>query len=316
MEINTSFGVVVIAKNEGERLKRCLESLMDHVDVTVYVDSQSSDGSVNLASNMGFHVIVLDESKPISRPRARNEGFQFLKKLYPKMLFVQFQDGDTTLSSGWLNVARQKFNEVPDAAIVCGMLQEKDRHVSVYRKLCDIEWYREPGEVERTGGIAAVRVEALEITGTYREGIRGEDYEICHRFRNDGWKIFCVGQQMGIHDSGIDSFKEYWARGVKSGCAFLNGRKHGHFAEQRRSVLKWTFFLPVIVIVVIVNPLLGALALFVYPVKILQIAYWNMYRTTSFKDAVAYATHCVFVKYIELYGMLKYYFSKQKILSD
>ena len=40
-------GVVVIARNEGERLGACLASLPDGVTV-VYVDSDSSDGSLEL----------------------------------------------------------------------------------------------------------------------------------------------------------------------------------------------------------------------------------------------------------------------------
>ena len=43
-------GVVVIGRNEGERLKRCLASILaQHQGPVVYVDSGSSDGSVEHA---------------------------------------------------------------------------------------------------------------------------------------------------------------------------------------------------------------------------------------------------------------------------
>jgi len=309
--INNKFGVVVIGKDEGERLKRCLESLAYIAECTVYVDSQSSDSSAELASDMGFHVIVLDDSKPVSRPRARNEGYQFLKKLYSQMVFVQFQDGDTMMADGWLEAAHQKFDELSDAAIVCGMLQEKDRELSVYRKLCDIEWYRESGEVELTGGIAAIRVEALEVVGLYNEGIRGEDFELCRRFRENGWKIFCIDRGMGIHDSGIDSFEKYWQRGVKSGYAYL-----GQFARDRKSIIKWFIILMMLLTMLVIYPVLGVVILMVFPVKVFHIAYQNRCRTRSFGDALIYGIHCIVSNYAELYGMLKYYFSRQKILSD
>jgi len=125
------------------------------------------------------------------------------------------------------------------------------------------------------------------------------------------------GETIGGPVHGMDTFKEYWLRGVKSGYGYSNGISTGQFTEQRRSVWKWAFFLPVIVMLLaIVNPLIGASVLLIYPVKIVQIAYKNSYKTTSTCDAMIYALHCVFVKYIELYGMVKYYSSRHKILSD
>ena len=53
-------GVVVIGRNEGERLKRCLESLREMRARTVYVDSGSSDGSVAFGHSVGVAVLELD----------------------------------------------------------------------------------------------------------------------------------------------------------------------------------------------------------------------------------------------------------------
>ena len=38
-------GLVVIGRNEGERLVRCLRSVIGRADAVVYVDSGSTDGS-------------------------------------------------------------------------------------------------------------------------------------------------------------------------------------------------------------------------------------------------------------------------------
>ena len=46
MNETPSIGVVAIGRNEGERLRRCLESLHGRVEQIVYVDSGSTDGSV------------------------------------------------------------------------------------------------------------------------------------------------------------------------------------------------------------------------------------------------------------------------------
>ena len=52
--IRSSVGAVAIGKNEGERLKVCLQSLARQVSHVVYVDSGSSDGSVEFARSVEF----------------------------------------------------------------------------------------------------------------------------------------------------------------------------------------------------------------------------------------------------------------------
>jgi glycosyltransferase involved in cell wall biosynthesis len=76
-------GVVAIGRNEGERLRRCLASVLGRGAPVVYVDSQSTDGSTSLARSMGADVVELDMSLPFSAARARNEGFERLVRLAP-----------------------------------------------------------------------------------------------------------------------------------------------------------------------------------------------------------------------------------------
>ena len=51
-------GLVAIGRNEGERLKRCFRSIPDGLPV-VYVDSASTDDSVNFAREHGALVVAL-----------------------------------------------------------------------------------------------------------------------------------------------------------------------------------------------------------------------------------------------------------------
>ncbi|HBK51422.1 MAG TPA: glycosyl transferase, partial [Pseudomonas sp.] len=68
----TVIGVVVIGRNEGQRLERCLVSLAQGPDKVMYVDSGSTDGSLQLAANLGVAVLALDMSIPFTAARARN----------------------------------------------------------------------------------------------------------------------------------------------------------------------------------------------------------------------------------------------------
>src|SRR5260370_33356312 len=93
------FGVVVIGRNEGERLRQCLRSLSTSA-VVVYVDSGSADGSAQWARSQGVEVVELDVGRPFTAARARNAGFTRLRELASDLLYVQFADGDCELIGG------------------------------------------------------------------------------------------------------------------------------------------------------------------------------------------------------------------------
>src|SRR5216683_7948625 len=139
-----NFGVVIIGRNEGERLRRCLESASTGAAV-VYVDSGSTDGSAQWARNHGADVIELDLSVPFTAARARNAGFRRLKEIAPQIHYVQFVDGDCELQEDWLQRAVFFLDSHADVGVVCGRRRERDPDKSVYNWLCDQEWQTPTG---------------------------------------------------------------------------------------------------------------------------------------------------------------------------
>jgi glycosyltransferase involved in cell wall biosynthesis len=95
-----SIGVVVIGRNEGERLRKCLTSVQRVADRVVYVDSGSTDGSVAMARGMGLEVVELDLGTPFTAARARNEGFKKLLELVPNLVYVQLVDSRWLVGNG------------------------------------------------------------------------------------------------------------------------------------------------------------------------------------------------------------------------
>src|SRR6266446_2550004 len=95
-------GVVVIGRNEGERLQRSLASLRNMSQRTVYVDSGSSDGSVEVGRKAGVSVVELDQAKPFTAARARNSGFRRLLTEQATLVYVFFVDGDCEVAPGWI----------------------------------------------------------------------------------------------------------------------------------------------------------------------------------------------------------------------
>ena len=115
----SQFGVVVIGRNEGQRLVTCFNSIHDAVAV-VYVNSNSTDGSVMVAKNLNIDVVQLDLSIPFTAARARNAGLMRLHAITPDLRYVQFVDGDCQLIKGWAEAAVSFLERMPDVAAVCG----------------------------------------------------------------------------------------------------------------------------------------------------------------------------------------------------
>lgn len=212
-------GMVVIGRNEGERLVRCLASARG-VPV-VYVDSGSRDGSVAAAGAAGATVVELDARQPFTAARARNEGFRRLRALEPRLDYVQFVDGDCELAAGWIDAAVAFLDARPEVAAVCGRRRERFPERSVYNLLCDMEWDTPLGEAAATGGDALVRAAAFQRCGGYRASlIAGEEPELCARLRAAGWKIWRLDAEMSVHDAAMTRFAQWWRRTQRAGHAF------------------------------------------------------------------------------------------------
>src|SRR5262245_23342932 len=132
------FGAVAIGRNEGERLRQCLNSL-SIAAAAVYVDSGSTDGSAQWAHRQGADVIDLDMSIPFTAARARNVGFRRLRELAPDLAYVQFVDGDCALNEYWPRRAISFLDSHTDIGAVCGRRRELYPERSIYNWMCDRE---------------------------------------------------------------------------------------------------------------------------------------------------------------------------------
>jgi len=247
-------GVVAIGRNEGGRLRRCLESLRGSGARAVYVDSGSTDGSVGAARAAGVEVVELDMSRPFTAARARNEGFARLLEVEPGARFVQFLDGDCELAEGWLGLARAALEARPRAAVVFGRRRERHPEVSLYNRLADVEWNLPigragpGGEVDACGGDALMRVEAFGEAGGFDPSVpAGEEPELCQRLRGRGWSVVRLDTEMTWHDSAMLRFGQWGRRQFRTGYGGLDystrfGRGAGRddpFGRQVRSARLW-----------------------------------------------------------------------------
>ncbi len=314
-------GVVAIGRNEGDRLVRCLNSLIaqmpDGVPI-VYVDSGSTDGSVAFAESIGVEVVKLDLIVPFTMARGRNAGFQQLIAQIPDLKYVQFIDGDCELVAGWVEVAIAKLEGDSTLAIVCGRRRERFPEQSVYNRLADMEWNTPVGEAEACGGDALMRVEAIRAVGGYNEVlIAGEEPEMCVRLRKLGWKIERIEAEMTLHDAAMSEFRQWWKRSIRGGWAMAAWSDlHGapperYMVRENRKHWGWMLGLPLVAIGFAgLTSGLSLLMFFGYPLLGWKIYRYRLSRGDSAADARSYAGFCVLGKVPESIGRLNYWLTK------
>lgn len=312
-----NIGLVAIGRNEGERLRQCLLSVVGKVAQVVYVDSGSTDGSVELAKALSVSVVELDLSTPFTAARARNAGFAHLLEVEPQIQYVQFVDGDCEIVEGWLNFAQQELESQPNVAVVCGRRRERFPEQSIYNQLCDLEWDTPIGEAQACGGDSMMRVEAFQQVGGFNDAlIAGEEPELCVRLRQKQWKILRLDAEMTLHDAQMLHFSQWWKRALRAGHAYaegasLHGGTDGHWKKESKSIWFWGFYLPVLALgLAMPSHGLSLLLLLGYPALASRIFIKQLRQGICRQQAAIYAISCVVGKFAQVGGTLGFLRSK------
>jgi len=305
----TSIGAVVIGRNEGQRLITCLEPLLAHLEYVIYVDSGSSDNSLQEAEMRGVECLSLDMSEPFTAARARNEGAEYLLKKYSDLQYLQFVDGDCEIQPEWINLAHEFLVRNSQYAVVCGRRRERYPEQSIYNQLMDIEWDTPIGDAMACGGDALIRVDAFKQVSGYRADlIAGEEPEMCLRFRHNGWKIQRLDAEMTLHDAAINKFSQWWRRAVRAGFAFalgcsIHGRSKEHFwVKENQRIVVWGIFMPILIVSLVVSNLVFLGLLSVYLMQIVRV---GIKRPDLGSMRFIWATSVVLGKFPEAVGLIQ-----------
>lgn len=306
----TPVDVVLIGRNEGQRLIACLDSVQGEARQVVYVDSGSTDNSVAEAEARGAKVVQLDMSIPFTAARARNAGFDALDD--PQ--FVQFIDGDCALVPGYIAKARAHLEAHPEVGMVTGWRSEIHPDASVYNQLCHWEWRRPAGEILACGGDMMVRAALWrEVGGMNPQVIAAEDDEVCCRFRKAGWTLHRIPEEMTRHDAAMLSFGQWWRRAERTGHGFaqVNHLHPEYFTRECKRVLVYGLVLPLLMLVSL------AVAWWI-PLVLLMAYEWNYLRTLQglVKDglpkeqAVKHAGLLTLSKFPNMIGMARFHWRR------
>ncbi len=304
--------VIVIGRNEGERLRRCIDTLIQQTQQIVYVDSGSTDGSAQMARSRGVHVVDLDMSRPFSAARARNEGFALMRRDFPDALYVQFVDGDCDVDTGWLAAGCRLLESRSDVAAVFGTLSERNPEASVYNYQCHMTWNPPAeGEAEFFGGNIMIRVAAMDAAKGFREDvIDSEDHELAIRLRANGGKVWYLQRPMAIHDLAVFEFGKWWVRTKRGGYGngqiiTLHGNAPGkpHRRDWNKS-WAWGLGLPLFTLAMRAPLRLDRPA----PLGLYALSFVKMYlrKTEDGGRHAGYALITILHKFAEMTGQVKF----------
>ena len=219
MPTTPTVSVVIIGRNEGSRLQRCIASVQQAQWGAIaydiwYVDSRSTDDSLALAQAMGVQTRVLPAG-PMCAAKARNLGW-----LAADGEFILFLDGDTELHPDFVNHALQALSDNTLCA-AWGHRRESNPQQSLYTKVLDLDWIYPAGITPYFGGDVLVRRSALAQVGGFDDTLNaGEEPELCARLRANGWRILHIDAPMTRHDLAVRTFKAYARRCYRSGIAY------------------------------------------------------------------------------------------------
>ncbi len=283
----TAIGVVIIGRNEGERLLRCLASIAAVPAPpagVVYVDSGSTDGSVAAAIRAGAGVVELDMTIPFTAARARNAGRSVLPL---QCRYIQFIDGDCMLQPDWLAHAGTALDADDGLAAVFGRRREIAPGASMYNWLCDVEWAVPAGPARYFGGDVMIRAAALDEAGGYPgEMIAGEEPDLAMRLRKRQFRLLCLPWEMTLHDAAIGHFSQWWRRAKRSGHAYGElAARHGGgaFNDYRRRLLGVLFWglVPVAGVLLVVVGMLANRWLAAFGIAVLALPFLQLLRITA-----------------------------------
>ncbi len=304
--------VVLIGRNEGARLVLALRALEQAGLDAVYVDSGSTDNSLEEAHDRGVEVVELDMSRPFTAARARNAGFDRVRECWPERPYVLFIDGDCAVESAFVKAAVRLFDKETDVVAVVGYRRERYPGNTIYNAICDVEWREgEVGDIEWFGGDAMMRSSALHaIEGYDSTLIAGEDHEVGLRLRHAGGRLVRINAVSTVHDADMRRLGQWWKRAQRAGHAYAElHARHGKdkFRPEVRRIWVHGVWIPLAIAVGTWFSPWALAGVLLYPARVMKVWLHTLAGGYPAKQSFAWALSCVGGSWPQLIGLLQYH---------
>lgn len=213
--------VIVIGRNEAQRLPACLNSLRqidypaERIEL-LYVDTGSQDASVQIAQEFGVRTVSETGGRPTAA-LARNRGIQ--EAQYD---IIHFVDGDMTVAPDYLKKAVHYLGRDGGGCVI-GRLEEQRAKDNWIAWAFHHNWeIKQPGFVDAPGGGGTFLKAVLLDVGGYKADLPGmAETEIGVRLRQKGYRIRLIDEVMGVHDYEVTTLRQL--------LRWYYGRGYGHF---------------------------------------------------------------------------------------
>ncbi|WP_170977416.1 glycosyltransferase [Halorussus salinisoli] len=223
--------VVVIARNEADRIDRCLDAVRTATEAfdseVVVVDSNSTDRTVERASDHPASVLRIPDDDLSAPAAGRYVGAAFAAG--EQVLFV---DSDVVLADGWLEAASRRLATAPNLAGVGGHLDEGEATANDASETADgdaTEATETTGttqtteEVDWLHGVALYDADALASVGGFDPFLRSlEDLHLGFELTREGYRLVQLPTVVGDHARDSATHLEpvrRWRRGFFHGVA-------------------------------------------------------------------------------------------------
>lgn len=201
---STKLTVVIIGRNEEQFIAKSIASALAagpklHGIEVIFVDSASTDRSLEIATQFPIRVLQLRPDWPLCVAAGRYTGF-----LHSCGQYILFLDGDAEVGEDWLIQAIEFMDRNPEFGAIAGVLNEKyvdadGVHSGGVENVRHQDVTKERIICKTLGGIALYRRLALDKAGTVNPHLpTAEDHELCMRIRNCGFKLVLIPGLMAI----------------------------------------------------------------------------------------------------------------------
>lgn len=253
-----SVSIVVIGRNEGKNLTKTFEAIQkidypkDKIEL-IYVDSSSTDNSIEIARNYTKNIYPLKSKWPTSG-LARNYGLSVAKNE-----IIHFIDGDIAITSDYLKMAVTKIMK-NEAEAVTGYFVEQypDKFFNFIMSIRrDDIVHRERYTDATNGGGTYLRSKLIEINGYDERILKGQETELGIRFREKGNRILFIDVLQGYHNFDINNLLDFlkfnFYYGKSMGYLLKLKYNLNDYINKEKNIAKKQLFINIISIIIVVS---------------------------------------------------------------
>lgn len=182
---------VIIGRNEAKVIGESFKSAQAITSQVIYVDSNSSDNSVEIARENGVKTIVGHKLNWATASYSRNIGASLVKTK-----LIHFLDGDETINNEWIEPALKFLNDNPEVAVVHGFKKVYKTDSETFMVLKD----KEDWQPDYLQGACLVVKHDFDIAGGFDNRLFGEEErDLYVKLHSRGGKNWYIDQLMASH---------------------------------------------------------------------------------------------------------------------